>query len=195
MKWGSSRRRAAPLGFRSSAEAGGWVGVWSRASLWLAVLLFGGHAGASLYEMLVVMPLWTAESAEALRQWSATTQDAIRLMAYKEPAALALGMVSIVLLWLSMWRPAAFGWMLVSSLLGIVLVAATVLFAFPFLERSMQDVRNGTDGEILRDMQAWQLWCMARLALLMAAWAASLFGLLRASSRSSGQWHAATFRL
>jgi hypothetical protein len=92
-------------------------------------------------------------------------------------------------LWLSMWRIAGRRWMVLSGVLGITLVAATVLFAFPILERGLRDGGAGlTDRQIALDARAWQLWCKVRLVLLMAAWAASLVALVPASSRQGDQW-------
>jgi hypothetical protein len=117
-------------------------------------------------------------------------------MAYKEPATLALGTVSVVMLWLSMWKTAARSWMALAGALGVALVAATVVFALPILERTMREGGTRlTDGEIVLDVQAWQLWCKLRLMLLVAAWAASLMALVRSSSRQLSEWLPTSVRL
>lgn len=190
-----SRSALDRLELRSASEARGATALCIRAVLWLAVLLFGAHAGASLYEMLVVTPQWVLHSSQFLRDSGGATSAVLRPMAYKEPAVIVLGTVSMAMLWLSMWRSAARGWMAVAGGLGVMLVTATVLVAFPILERSMRDVGAGlADGDIALDAQAWELWCTLRLLLLLAAWAASLTALVRASSRQFGQWFTPSVR-
>ena len=72
------------------------IGAWTRATLWLAVLLYGAHAGAAMYEMLVVTPAWAADPPQSVRAWNRMTKAVVQPMAYKEPAVLALGSVSVL---------------------------------------------------------------------------------------------------
>jgi hypothetical protein len=100
-----------------------------------------------------------------------------------------VGSVSMLVLWLSIWRTAARPWMVFSGTLGVALVASTVVYAFPILERILRDSGAGlTDQEIVNEVHAWQWWCRVRLVVLLAAWATSLMALVRVSVRHSGQW-------
>jgi hypothetical protein len=157
---------------------GSAIGALTRAALWLAVLLYGAHAGAAMYEMLVVTPVWAAEPPQSVRAWGIMTKAAVQPMAYQEPAILALGSVSLLVPWLSIWRTAARPWVVFSGALGVALVASTVVYAFPILERTLRDGGAGlTDQEIINQVHAWQWWCDVRLVILLAAWVASLTAL------------------
>jgi heme/copper-type cytochrome/quinol oxidase subunit 3 len=156
--------------------------------LWLAVLLFGAHAGASLYEMLVVTPLWASDPPRSVREWGLLAQADLRPMAYKEPALLALGCVSMAVLWLSSaGKTAARGWMVLSGVLGIVFVAATMLFSFPIFEHIKNGGAGLTDLQIIETVNKWNLWCDARIVMLLSTWVASLVALIRSSSRPKGE--------
>ena len=193
MGWGSfdrgmRGRTGLRISYGSRRVGDATIGAWTRAALWLAVLLYGAHAGAAMYEILVVTPAWAADPPQSVRAWSTLTKAAIQPMAYQEPAILALGGVSLLVLWLSIWRTAARPWMVFSGALGVALVASTIIYAFPILERTLRDGGAGlTDQEIVNEVHAWHWWCQVRLVILLAAWASLQMALVRASVRHSGQ--------
>lgn len=158
----------------------------TRSILWLATLALGIHAGAAVYEMLVVTPLWAGDPPQSVRGFNAVAGFAIEPLSYKLPAMAVLGFVSFAALSVGVGISAGRIWALTAGMLGLALVAATFLHAIPILQRTIGTSGEGlTDAQIVEDVRAWITWSRVRIALLIVAWLAAVTALVQryASSR------------
>ncbi|MGH8238599.1 MAG: hypothetical protein ACREXP_16475 [Steroidobacteraceae bacterium] len=157
----------------------------TRLTLWFAALVLGIHIGAAVYEMMVVTPLWAGAPPQSVRGFNPVAEFAIRPLTYKLPAIAVLAFASFALLSVAMGKATGRGWTLLAGGLGLVLVIATVGYAFPILRRTI--VANGaglTDAEIVQQVHAWIFWSRVRLTILIVAWTAVIVGLVQRTARS-----------
>lgn len=152
----------------------------TRAILWLATLVLAIHTGAALYEMMVVTPLWASDPPQSLRGFNAAAEYAIEPLSYKMPAIAVLAFVSFAALSVAFGLTAGRAWALLAGVLGLAIAAATFLYAFPILRRTIETSGAGlTDAQIVEDVHAWITWSRIRITVLIVAWIAAVAALVR----------------
>lgn len=141
-------------------------------SLWLFVLSAGLLAGGSIFEHVVLTPLWAGAPPESVMQWP---HGAIQGKFFRVVSPIyALG--SILLL-LAAWRMPGREKILASlaGLSGIIVVGATFGFFIPILQKTQVNRGAGLTAEQISALVAdFRTWNWARWIVLIAGWVAGL---------------------
>ncbi|MBI1760911.1 MAG: DUF1772 domain-containing protein [Acidobacteria bacterium] len=140
--------------------------------IWSFVLSAGLLTGGSIFEGLVLTPLWAHALPESVRQWPYGTVQS-KFFAFATPL---YGLFSLVLLLVSRWLPQKQRtWALVAGLCGLIVIVATFTFFFPILQQTEGARGAGlSDEEIVRLVNQFKTWHWGRWALLSGSWLAGL---------------------
>ncbi len=146
-------------------------------SLWLSVILLALWVGGTLYQMLVIVPLWTASPPGSLRAFLAADYPHTVLNFFGPPFIVARTLCLVVAL-VAGWRSAAHRPALLVALVSwLIVIALTLFLVYP-----MNDDLFGTglarlnDGEARDLLQHWivadrvrfAVGCLGFMALLFA---------------------------
>ena len=156
----------------------------ARIILWLFVILAGIVAGGSIYDELVVEPLWAGSPPESVRAWSYGVVQG-RFFARFTPF---YGLFSLALTVASLWLPRRQRkWALIAGLTGIIALLSTILFFMPIAGRLQVGQGSGlSDEEIVRLVNQWDAWQWTRTVLLLSSWFAGLRALSLPQSENGG---------
>ncbi len=143
-----------------------------RIALWLFVLSAGILTGGSIFEGMVLTPLWSHSLPESVRQWPHGTIQS-KFFAFATPLyALATLLILLAARWMP---PQQRRWSLIAGLCGLVVVIATFTFFFPILQKTEGAQGAGlTDDEIRVMVQQFKTWHWGRWALLLGGWISGL---------------------
>jgi hypothetical protein len=148
--------------------------------LWCFVLSAGIVSGGSIFEHVVLTPLWAGSLPESVTQWPhGGIQGRFFIVASSAYALFSLALVVV-----SKWMPSGQRrWALLAGLSGIVVVVATAFYFIPILQKTQVTRGAGLSGEeITRLVTQFKMWNWGRWALLFGGWLAGL----RALSLSAG---------
>ena len=147
--------------------------------LWLFVISAGLVAGGSIFERMVVTPLWAGSPPESVTQWKLGGIQS----AFFALASPLYGLFALLLALSSRWMPQRQRtWALVAGMTGVITLVWTVLFFLPILQKTQVTAGAGLSGEeITRLVNQFHTWQWGRWALLIGGWLAGL----RALSLSS----------
>jgi hypothetical protein len=151
--------------------------------LWLYVLSAGILLGGSIFEGVVLTPLWAGSLPESVTQWQYGGIQAKFFMIVTPLYAL----FSLALIIASWWMPRRQRkWALAAGLLGIIVIVATFLFFLPILEKTQVTRGAGLSGEeITRLVNQFITWHWARWAAITVGWIAGLRALSLSSSEET----------
>lgn len=140
--------------------------------IWSFVLSAGLLTGGSIFEGLVLTPLWSHALPESVRQWPYGTVQS-KFFAFATPLyalfSLALLIVSRSL------SPQQRKWAWIAGLCGVIVIIATFTFFFPLLQQTEGAQGAGLrDEEIVRLVNQFKTWHWGRWALLIGSWLAGL---------------------
>ncbi len=140
--------------------------------LWLFVVSAGLMSGASVFEHVVLTPLWAGSLPESVREWPHGGVQGGFFMIVSP----LYGLFSLALAIVSRWMPPPQRrWALLAGLSGIVVVVATIAFFLPILEKTQVTRGAGLTGdEITRMVHQFEMWNMGRWAMLIGGWMAGL---------------------
>jgi hypothetical protein len=148
--------------------------------LWLFALSAGILSGGSIFEGMVLTPLWAGSLPESVTQWQyGGIQSKFFMVATPTYALFSLALVIA-----SRWMPERQRkWALVAGVSGIIVVVATFLFFLPILQKTQVTRGAGLSGEeITRLVNQFKTWHWLRWALLIGGWIAGLRALSLSSS-------------
>jgi hypothetical protein len=140
--------------------------------LWLFVISAGLVSGGSVFERLVVTPLWAASPPESVTQWKYGGIQG----AFFGLLTPLYGLFSLALAVATRWMPSRQRtWALVAGISGVITLIWTVLFFLPILQKTQVTAGAGLSGEeITRLVNQFQTWQWGRWALLFGGWLAGL---------------------
>ena len=153
--------------------------------LWLFILSAGIITGGSIFEGVVVTPLWSHALPDSVRHWSYGTIQS-RFFAVVTPL---YGFLSLALLIASQWMAAQQRmWARVAGLCGLIVIVATFTFFFPILQKTEGTQGAGlSDAEIVLLVRQFKTWHWGRWALLIGSWLAGMRALSLAAESSSAK--------
>lgn len=140
--------------------------------LWLFILSAGIITGGSIFEGVVLTPLWSHALPNSVRQWPYGTIQS-KFFAVVTPL---YALFSVALL-IASRRMAAQQrkWARVAGLCGLIVVVATFTFFFPILQKTEGTQGVGlSDEEVTRLVNQFKTWHWGRWALLIGSWLAGL---------------------
>ena len=112
--------------------------------LLLFVLSAGILLGGSIFEGVVLTPLWAGSLPESVTQWQYGSIQSRFFMI----ATPLYGLFSLALIIVSWWMPPLQRkWALVAGLSGVVVIVATSLFFLPILQKTQATRGAGLSGE------------------------------------------------
>jgi hypothetical protein len=151
--------------------------------LWLFVLSAGILLGGSIFEGVVLTPLWAGSLPESVTQWQYGSIQS-KFFMFATPL---YGLLSLALVIVSWWMPShQRRWALVAGLSGIVVVIATSLFFLPILQKTQATQGAGLSGEeITRLVNQFKTWHWGRWALIIVSWITGLRALSLSCSKDS----------
>jgi uncharacterized membrane protein SirB2 len=152
--------------------------------LWLFVLSAGILLGGSIFEGVVLTPLWAGSPPESVTQWPYGGVQSKFFMI----ASPLYALFSLALMIASRWMPQRQRkWAFVAGLCGIAVIVATALFFLPILQKTQATRGAGLSGaEITRLVKQFETWHWGRWAILIVSWVAGLRAL---SLSASGEPH------
>lgn len=136
------------------------------------MLSTGIVSGGSIFERVVVTPLWAGSLPESVTQWEHGGIQG----AFFGVATPLYGLFSLLLAVVSRWMPRRQSkWALVAGISGVVTLVWTVLFFLPILQKTQVTGGAGLSGEeITRLVEQFHTWQWGRWALLIGGWMAGL---------------------
>ena len=151
--------------------------------LWLFILSAGIITGGSIFEGVVLTPLWSHALPNSVRQWPYGTIQS-KFFAVVTPL---YALLSLALLIASHWMAAQQRkWARVAGLFGLIVVIATFTFFFPILQKTQGAQGAGlSDEEVVRLVSQFKTWHWGRWALLIGSWLAGMRALSLAAKSSS----------
>jgi hypothetical protein len=152
----------------------------TRTPLWLFVLSAGILLGGSIFEGVVLTPLWAGSLPESVTQWQYGSIQSRFFMV----ATPLYGLFSLALVIASWWMPRSQRkWALVAGICGVVVVVATSFFFLPILQKTQATRGAGLSGEeITRLVKQFETWHWGRWAVITLGWVAGLRALSLSSS-------------
>lgn len=159
------------------------VGRLSQVFVWLFVISSSLVAGASVFEHVVLTPLWAGSLPESVTQWKHGGIQG-KFFAAVTPF---YGLFSLGLLILLRWTPRRQRlWAAVAALSGVIVVVSTITFFLPILEKTQVTAGAGLSGdEITTLVTRFRTWHWARAVLLIGGWLAGLRALSLSGSSES----------
>jgi hypothetical protein len=151
-------------------------GVILLVSLWIAVILMAIWIGGTVYQMLVIVPLWTASLPESLSSFMRGTDFSHTVLNFFGSRFGLPRLVAIAVALAAGWRSPKHR----AALLGVVtsqlfIIAFSVLFIYPILPAivaggasNVEETRDILHRFILLDRFRFVVGCGTFLALLWA---------------------------
>jgi hypothetical protein len=147
--------------------------------LWLLVVWAGVLVGGSVFERLVVTPLWASSPPESVTAW---TGGAIQRPFFMV-ATPGWALFSLAAFVLSYAMPAAARpWARVAGVAGVSMMIWTAAFFIPILEKTEASRGAGLSGEeITRLTKQFVTWGALRAFIAFGGWLAAIRALVLAS--------------
>ncbi|MFN7999529.1 MAG: anthrone oxygenase family protein [Acidobacteriota bacterium] len=149
-------------------------------ALWLFVMSAGILLGGSIFEGVVLTPLWAGALPESVIQWQYGSIQT-KFFAIATPL---YALFSVALTIASRWMPhQQRRWAFVAGLCGVFVVVVTFLFFVPILQKTQATRGAGLSGEeITRLVKQFTAWHWGRWAVIIGSWVAGLRALSLSSS-------------
>lgn len=150
-----------------------------RASLWLAVIGLGTWAGGTLYQMLVVVPLWSAAPPESVRAFFEGTRYNETVFRFFGPPFMAARTLPLLVALAAGWHLPRHRRALLVAVACFVAFAVPFTFAFVYPINAVlfeqagggaapEEVRRLVDQWIVRDRIRFAVGAVGVLAVLHA---------------------------
>ncbi len=124
--------------------------------VWISVVAWSLWFGGLMYEMVVILPLWSALLPESVIEWNARPQYVINPTRFFAPVAVATvfsSLASLVFGWKSGNRRL---WFVLSAVCAMATLAFTIIYFFPKNEVLFRNQTSGLSGaEISTIANAW----------------------------------------
>jgi Anthrone oxygenase len=127
--------------------------------LWLAIIGMGSWAGGTLYQMIEVVPVWSASPPESVRTFFRDTDFGRHKVRFFGPATMVARNLPLILALVAAWpRPRHRGWLLLAIgcfAFGLIL---TLAYVYPINAVLFNQAGgSATDGEIRSMVSRWVL--------------------------------------
>ncbi len=115
--------------------------------LWIAVVAWSLWIGGLMYEMVVILPLWSSSLPESVVEWNARPQFVVNPTRFFAPVAITTvlsSLLGLILGWKSGNRRV---WLVLSAICAVVTLAFTLIYFFPKNEVLFRNQFAGLSGE------------------------------------------------
>ncbi len=152
----------------------------SRALLWLYVIWFGLEIGAGIFEMRVIIPLWATAPPESVWRFNelrtAHPQFALdaghHFWMFSTPGLGLIALVTLIAAFAT--RGAHRRWLITSTVVTLVVVAATLLYFVPNIIAIGASMPSANGSHLAAMVHRWVSWNWLRLILYLGAWICAL---------------------
>lgn len=146
--------------------------TFAQAIVWLFVLTAGILLGGSIFEGVVLTPMWSNNLPDSVRQW----QHGGVQTSFFAVATPLYGLLSLMLIAFAFGMPVKQKkWSLVAGLVGIAVIVMTFAFFLPILQQTEFNQGAGLSGEeITRLVTQFNTWHWGRWAAIFISWLAGL---------------------
>lgn len=144
--------------------------------LWLFVFSSSIQMGGSVYEMLVVNPLWFGSPPESVTNWNPVPQFAIEPGRFWA-AAVPLYMLTTLAILITAWfmPPPRRKWALIAGVCTLAVIVSTAVFFVPILRDTIMSRGAGFSAEeITAKVNLWVNWNWLRMAVVFVGWLAGV---------------------
>jgi uncharacterized membrane protein len=147
--------------------------------LWALVVASGVLVGGSVFERIVVTPLWAASPPESVTAWTlGAIQRPFFIVVTPLWALLSLGVLALASALPEPARP----WARTAGIIGVCVMIATIAFFVPLLEKTEANRGAGlSSADIARFTRMFVHWSYLRSAVALGGWLAALRALTLAS--------------
>ena len=158
-------------------------------ALWVFVVSLGILIGATVFEALVITPLWAGSPPESVRGWNENPRYAIEggiFFGLIAPALLLSSLASLIAGW-KMPRKRR-KWLVAAVICTFIGFVATGLFFVPILRETIFTRGAGlSDAEIVEKVNSWVTYNWWRMAIQTVGWLAALRALSLRHLPDSGE--------
>lgn len=140
--------------------------------VWLFVITTGILLGGSIFEGVVLTPIWSSSLPDSVRQWQHGGVQA----SFFAVATPLYGLWSLAMIVLAFGMPPKQKkWSLVAGVVGIAVIVMTFTFFLPILQQTEFNQGAGLSGEeITRLVTQFKTWHWGRWAAIIISWLAGL---------------------
>ena len=145
-------------------------------SLWVLVISLGILIGATIFEAIVITPLWAGSPPESVRGWNENPRYAIENGKFFVLIVLPLLISSLASL-ISGWNQPSprRKWLIVAAVCTLIGFVATGSFFVPILTETIFVRGEGlSDAQIVEKVSTWVTYNWGRMALQTFGWLAAL---------------------
>lgn len=149
--------------------------IIGQAMLWIAVIAWSLWFGGLLYEVFVVMPLWSSALPESAIEWNSRPNFMLIPTQFYAPVAIMTILSSVVAAVLA-WKASNNRiWAILSAVCAVVTLAFTFIFFFPKNEVLFYKQVTGLSGEEISAIaNAWIRGNWIRVGIMAVGFIAAL---------------------
>lgn len=141
---------------------------FSKIVLWVWVIVAGVLIGGSIYEGVVLLPLWAGSPPESVAAWNYGVPQ-VRFFAVMTPF---YGVLSLALLIAAFWMPGHISKSaMIAGALGLIVVVWTFFFFVPILQQTQATGGAGLSrDDVIQLTNSFVTWNYLRYILLLTGW-------------------------
>lgn len=147
----------------------------ARMLLWIAVAAWGFWLGGLIYEMVVMMPLWSANLPQSVIEWNSRPDFIINPTRFYLPVVITLILSSSLATVLN-WKSGKHRiWLILSTVCVITAFVFTIVYFFPKNDVLFRNQSSGLSGEeITAIANAWIRANWIRVGIMIVGFFAAL---------------------
>ncbi len=115
--------------------------------LWIAVVAWGFWLGGLIYEMVVIIPLWSANLPNSVLEWNSRPDFVVNPTRFYLPTAITLILSSLLAMILNWKSRNQRIWLILSTICVITTFVFTLLYFFPKNDVLFRNQVSGLSGE------------------------------------------------
>ena len=156
----------------------------TRILVWISVIAWSLWFGGLMYEMVVILPLWSSALPESVIEWNSRPQFVINPTRYYVPVAVTC-VLSSVGAFITAWKVGKnWFWHLISAACAIATLGFTLIYFFSKNEVLFRNQYGGFNGEkITAIANAWIAGNWVRVVIMAIGFLAALSALSAAALR------------
>ena len=146
-----------------------------RILIWMTVIAWGFWLGGLMYEMIVIMPLWSANLPNSVVEWNSRPDFVMNPTRFYVPIVITLilsSLLATILAWKSSNKRL---WLILSTVCAITVFVFTLIYFFPKNEILFRNQNAGLSGEeITAIANAWIRGNWIRVGMMIVGFFAAL---------------------
>lgn len=152
--------------------------------LWVSVIAWSLWFGGLMYEVVVILPLWSSALPESVIEWNSRPRFVVNPTRYFGPVALTCVLSSLGA-FIAAWKIGKnWLWHLISAASAIATLGFTLVYFFPKNEVLFRNQHGGLSGEeITAIANAWITGNWIRIIIMAIGFFAALSALSAAARR------------